>query len=344
MHEVTPLQKFLTETNVESLAPSVTNFVLLNTTHTIYEALQILSKNRVSSAPVLDEKGVAMGMCSVLDILIYVMQHFKDVANSTVTQGEIAEGDEELESPFELLSKGSNISKRLVGDLMWNQTAIDSYVVLSHGTSLKEALPEFADGVHRCAIMSPDGTKLVSILSQSTIVKGLAMHPDILGEDGETPIRDLAIGSSPVISAGMSEKTINVFGLMADNAVSGVAIVDHSGALLGNISAKDLAACEQNNLYGVLRQDARSFIQKIRCNSINISNPAIAVSEDATLNTVLLKLAGNGIHRIFVCNKEQKPIRVISLRDILEFIYDISDSEGMLSSEGIQIRDRKSVV
>lgn len=336
MEELSPLQKFLAETTVENIAPQLSdNFITLRSNKSIYEALQTLSKNKVSSAPVLDENGVAIGMCSLMDIVVFVLQCFNLglTNNNSDEEKQSKDIDPDEESPFELLARGSDVSKRPLSDLMWNQTSIDSYVVLTYGTTLKDALPEFADGVHRCAVMTPDNMKLLSILSQSTIVKYLASKPELLEEFGETPISDLAIGTSPVITAPMTDRTIDVFELLAKYAVSGVAIVDNSGSLLGNISAKDLAVCEQNNLYESMRKDARSFIQKIKSGSINITSPAIAVSEDSSLNTVLMKLAGNGIHRIYVCDSEQKPVRVISLRDILDFVYDITNTESNNTEE-----------
>lgn len=45
--------------------------------------------------------------------------------------------------------------------------------------------------------------------------------------------------------------------------------------------------------------------------------PIIACHPDSTLAEVVERLSTSRIHRIYVCDAEQRPIRVVSLSDVL---------------------------
>ncbi len=94
-------------------------------------------------------------------------------------------------------------------------------------------------------------------------------------------------------------------------------MVDSQNRLIGNLSARDLKSIDASNIYSSMYISTNAFVQHIRQNSVEEVHPAISCLETTTFDYVLGKLAANRIHRLYVCDKDFHPLRVISLRDII---------------------------
>jgi len=72
-----------------------------------------------------------------------------------------------------------------------------------------------------------------------------------------------------------------------------------------------------------LFQEIGDYITEIRRSSPKSIFPAIHCYDTSTLESVLLRLTATRIHRMFVVTHDnQHPTGVISLRDVLQTIYD----------------------
>jgi len=64
-----------------------------------------------------------------------------------------------------------------------------------------------------------------------------------LAPNNTAKLSELSIGTTPVLSVKSNSKAIEVFRLMDNKKLTGVAVVDESGRLVGNTSASDLKVC-----------------------------------------------------------------------------------------------------
>ena len=62
------------------------------------------------------------------------------------------------------------------------------------------------------------------------------------------------------------------------------------------------------------------FISDIKQSMIEENAPVIAVNSDTKFQFIVGRMAINRIHRLYVCDKDQKPIAIISLRDLLQCV------------------------
>jgi len=260
----------------------------------------------IVSAPVM--KGTeCIGLIDILDILAFLVELFGET--------EARHGND----IFSRLKTASKFQDQQIGDIA--DFAHNPFTPISDDKSLYDACALLVkEKSHRCPVINKDG-KMVSILTQAQIVNFLALHIKQMADIGHMKVGHItSLGVSPVITLEKQNRTIDCFKKMQQMKVSGLAVVDATGILIGNLSARDIKAINPNSLYTSLHQGVNTFIQHIREQSINESHPAISCSEETELNFVIGRLAANRIHRMYVCDKQLHPVKVISLRDIISFI------------------------
>eukprot|EP00475_Leptophrys_vorax_P014616 TRINITY_DN2090_c0_g1_i2.p1 TRINITY_DN2090_c0_g1~~TRINITY_DN2090_c0_g1_i2.p1 ORF type:complete len:146 (-),score=45.28 TRINITY_DN2090_c0_g1_i2:28-465(-) len=135
-------------------------------------------------------------------------------------------------------------------------------------------------------------------------------------------IGDLNLGKSPVVSVQNNVPTIEVFQLMERNNLSGIAVLNDEGRIIGATSGTDLKLFLQFSVRASLDLTIMQFLNMIRQESLRATVPVLVCEETSTLGSVVAKLAATREHRIFVIdsNKSFKPIKVISLSDVLAAI------------------------
>jgi len=102
--------------------------------------------------------------------------------------------------------------------------------------------------------------------------------------------------------------------------VSGVAVVDNNGKLVGNTSAKDLKLfmLDRGNLS--LDQLIMEYLSAIRQREmVNEAHPSCSVQLSASIGHVIELMSATKYHRVFLVDKEGRPIGVLSVTDILRF-------------------------
>jgi CBS-domain-containing membrane protein len=100
---------------------------------------------------------------------------------------------------------------------------------------------------------------------------------------------------------------------MHKNQISGIAIVDGSGALTATLSASDLsfALSEDLELIGdSIFLPVHLFLQQHSLTGA-IRRP-VTVTMDASVEEVVRKMAASRVHRVWVVDAEMKPLRVIT--------------------------------
>jgi len=178
-----------------------------------------------------------------------------------------------------------------------------------------------ARNLHRVAVADDNG-EIVNIISQSSLVKLFHKHRHELTPDNHAKIADLKIGSYPVISVKATAKTIEVFRLMDNKKLTGVAVLDESGRLMGNTSGSDLKLFLKNPSMGLLDLPISQFLNRIRIDSLETKAPTMAISSHHTIEYLIEKLASTQVHRMFVADDHNNylPERVISVSDLLKYL------------------------
>jgi CBS domain-containing protein len=190
---------------------------------------------------------------------------------------------------------------------------------------------------HRVVVTSANGTKVEAILTQSRVVQWLYDNRNKLGfpEEGkEMKVKDMAdeprvaVPKKEVISVPENKPLMDVFFLMYQKMVSGVAVVNSGGQLIGNISATDLKFISGSPTELMQRLDTTAieflewrsgqprFSEQDLLKDAAFALPLTCTLED-TLLTVLKKLKTKGTHRLWLIDADNKPIGVISLCDII---------------------------
>jgi len=170
--------------------------------------------------------------------------------------------------------------------------------------------------LHRVPIQDENG-KLIAVISQSNIIEFLA---DIIDRDPQVmqmSIMELNLGHSPVFSALATAPASVAFELMDKKQVFGLAVVDDKGVLVANISASDIKLFLRSPSFEILSHPLIEFLAAIRRKELRTRVPAAMVAADATLSSVVGKLAATKMHRLFVCDSEKHPTLVITLTDVL---------------------------
>ena len=196
--------------------------------------------------------------------------------------------------------------------------------------------------MHRVPITdSSSGTPACTgIISQSGLVAFLASKcpPGSLDEkmtDAGLPFR------KEVVKVTETESAATTFEILDSKRLSGIAVVDEDGKLIGNTSAVDIKNAVMDAGRTVMDMDILSYLAKVRQSQVvkNCKYPSCHVHEDATVGKVVNFLAKTGFHRVFVVDDDQKPVGLVSFTDIIKFFV-----ESEMDGNGVKPADREEGV
>jgi len=176
--------------------------------------------------------------------------------------------------------------------------------------------------VHRVNVFD-DNEKLINIITKSAVVSQLDKHSKDLGITGKKTVKELNLGSSPVISIDISSHTIEAFKLLYESNMYAVPVVNKQigNQIVANISAKDVRqVCFDPSRFHLLYSPISQFLSKIHSDAIDIGTPSITCTENDTLSFIIKKLVLNKIHRLYVIDKNNTPKKVITLTDIISIV------------------------
>lgn len=200
---------------------------------------------------------------------------------------------------------------------------VDS-VTFTKGTLLQVIEEMVAKKLHRVVVLSEDKHFLKSIVSLSDLILFLAERShDWSGSIGARPVSSIVDLSVAPISLPNSAKAIQGFQLMHMHRVTGIAIVDSSGALEANLSASDLRDVSYSNAFVPttfrdLFLPLRSYLLKKSKEGHTVHAAVVTATLETTLETVLLQMAMFRVHRLYVVDEKRKPIAVVTAFDVLK--------------------------
>jgi len=109
---------------------------------------------------------------------------------------------------------------------------------------------------------------------------------------------------------------------LEQNKISGVAIVTELGRMIGVTTSKDLKMFVKQPSLNLLRGPIFQNLKLIRLDDLDERSLSVSVFEKDTFKRTIEIMSATKVHRIFVMDNEKdfKPIRVISIFDILNYI------------------------
>lgn len=205
--------------------------------------------------------------------------------------------------------------------------------LLSESTTFKDVMKALCKpGVHRVPMMGKaklmqeilgqkEKRPLERFLTQSDLLHFVATHIDDFGSSVDKTIEG-NLGTRPVFCVQATVKAIDAFRELVKHKVSALGVLDDDGILVGNISVRDIRHIVKHTPGAELNYPLDEFATQIRKSNPEIPKDIIACRETDTVRSIILKLDTNRIHRIYIVDAEQKPLGVISLGDIFQYLLN----------------------
>lgn len=194
---------------------------------------------------------------------------------------------------------------------------------ISTGSSVWDAIQTFAqESVHRLLVVSPEGN-ILQFLTQSAVLRFLAENATKLGDRTDVSLASAGLASHVnVFCIEEKEKAVEAFKLISSEKISAVAVIDHDGKLIGNISSRDIRMIREDaEFIQRLYLPAGAFLVKIR-KTFNVPEHPITATGTETIKDMIERVSRLKIHRVYVVDGANKPQRVVSMTDLLQFIAD----------------------
>jgi CBS domain-containing protein len=308
-----PWRRFLSELKVEDLlgsastkelkADMTSRIAFLNKDDSIKEAVELMTVNKIISAPVYDDNSNRfIGFVDMLDLATLCIQRIAQSGGNVLEQRELE--DMTVEKVIDLSGRNA-----------W--CPLDRTAPL-HDLFATLCRPD----VHRVPIIDskvPEPEKKVlAIITQAELVRWLWVSREAAGFPREALAMKVNQMSSPAVHefgkqrelvlVKETETALDAFLKIVERKVNGLGVISTTGELIGNISATDLrvvAATGWQDMLTMLSKQLNEFLSFKGSLMINLTDRAshphpITVTPDETVESALEKLALNHIHRVWV--------------------------------------------
>jgi len=297
-----PWMKLLLSTQVKDILKKNAKIVSANFFDDVAFLLQKLSSANVSAAIITDsERPGIYGFVDVLDLMACILEvasESKDITRERVEN---------------LKWQGKCLTWKQSGTLI-NLSQSNPLETVCPQSSLLEVVEIFAKEIHRVAVV--EDRKVVGVLSQIDIVRFLARRGSWLGTKMEKSIGE--IGLLPALGVFSVLEDLNVLEAirkMIEMKVSGLAVINSNGCIVSDLSGTDFLGLNQEN-FALLQLSVGAYLQRIH----GFSKPPVCCRLQATVEDVILKLSVHRVHRIYVVNDSRKPVGIVTLTDIMQFL------------------------
>jgi len=312
--------RILSQVQVQDIAPSSGPVVVVDSKDSLAKTFLAMVGNNILCAPVLDKSTNSfLGLIDMIDIACFVV----DIAKNT----------EKLGTDYiDFLSREEEFKGRATSDVA-DLSKRNAMFPVQSGATLLDAVNKMASNhVQRIPIVNKD-SQILNLLTQSAIIAYLAKHVDQLGPSIQKTLKELHFEKKPVISIDHNKSAIEAFKLMAENRISGIAVLDSDKKLMANISARDLRSIQRDErLFERLYYSVGEFVSHVRQANYRAIHPSICCTFDDTFQKIIMRLAAARIHRIYVVDENRHPVSVISLHDVLAKILELDASNNTANS------------
>ena len=310
------LKTFLSSYTVAELINSLPkqNVVEIDSALSPYEGFEILLKNNILAAPVYDRvKKEYTGFLDVRDLVSSVIfAHEEQMVQASTPWAE---------TWMDVARKGLTKYDKLGSASITYLSRRSPFRPIQLSTSLLDAARALATQAHRVPVIDDATKQCIYILSQSSIISFLMRHRTHFKDEWKQSIHSLSLGLCKVISITTEATAWTAFKLLEVSGVSGLAVVDSNGKLVGNTSAKDLKLFMLDRGSLSLDMAIMEYLSSIRQRELvsNEVHPSCSVTLSSSIGHVIELMSATKYHRVFVVDIEGRPIGVLSVTDILRF-------------------------
>jgi len=182
------------------------------------------------------------------------------------------------------------------------------------------------ENARRIPIVDPDGV-VKGIITNSMVISLFDQNIHRLGSIRNKRVTAIMGGLKDVIwSCRTTDTVLDSFKKMSEKNVTGLAVIDHRGVLVDNLSIRDLRIIGDRMQHFLrLYLTVATFKQLCR-EEFTRQTPAkpIYVQRTDTVEDVIRAMDDGNLHRIWVVNlnetKDPIPIHVITQRDLMRFL------------------------
>jgi len=178
---------------------------------------------------------------------------------------------------------------------------------------------------HRVLVVNDEG-KLINLITQTRVLGLLSTALDSV-EEAQKSLQELSLGFRKVLCVPKNTSAFQGFKFLKDNNITGCGVIDESGKLIGNLSINDLKTLGYSMEYfNLLTQPLSKYLQIVKEKEAQLGSKALAevsilcATAETSLMQAIKMLVGYKVHRLYIVDKEQKPIGLLSLHDVLSRI------------------------
>jgi CBS domain-containing protein len=293
-----------------------------NRTDLIVDVWKGMVKHNFSSVPITNKSDihVTYSFIDMIDIVRYVVQHFG--------QNRL----DEAGSFWVLVEEEKEFMKKTVNDVLHRPHADRHiYMPVYKGYSMMSVLEPLARerGLHRVPVLDQQ-RRILHLITQSQLAKFLDDNLDILGPKRFKKISSVPHFFKQVLSVKEDTMVVDAFHKIAENGVTGLAVVNEHGRLRANISTRDLKLISYDaRMFWRLGSTVKNFLIKLRKEyqaKHNRPRTIVTAKPTDTIESIIRKLHELQVHRVYIVDENKMPIGEVSIRDLLLEILNESDS------------------
>ncbi|XP_043704203.1 SNF1-related protein kinase regulatory subunit gamma-1 isoform X3 [Telopea speciosissima] len=323
-------------------APS-SQVVEINSDSSLDEAVQMLSKHKILSAPVRNVEAPEdaswidryIGIVEFAGIAVWLLHQSEAGARASAAIGPGILGPEAAAtmggSFFEILTSSDFYKNTKVGDISGSFRWAPFLALQTSDTFLTMLLLLSKYRMKSLPVVDPGEGKIENIITQSAVVHMLAECVGLHWFEtwGTRKLSELGLPvmkSNQLLKVHGDESVLQAFKLMRVKRVGGIPVVEGNGRkVIGNISIRDVQfLLTAPELYKDHRSiTAKNFLTTVRKyleehqEASPLLRGPITCRKDNTLEEVILRLDTHKIHRIYVVDEDEHLEGVITLRDII---------------------------
>jgi len=283
-------ESYLMGLTVSDILQSQDELIFAKEDDSVSFVLDLLTKKEILSVPVKSNHNTLLATVDVLDLIAYCASRFSTG---------------ESQSEF-----GSVPVKSMIG-----MSGRNPLVKVFHKSPFMEILHLLSKGtIHRVIAINEQGA--IGFVTQFQMIEFLHKNWKNLNVEAK---KSVTWKKQPgVVQIQQTESVLRAFQLIVSKGVSGIAVVDHNGVLVGGLSANDLKRTRASSSDELLK-DLKEPIQKFLKEFIKVPKafPATVKSSNTSLEHILGLVVSEHVHRVFVVDEKGCPVQVISLGDII---------------------------
>jgi len=290
----------------------------VSSTCTLHECLGLFKTSKVLSFPVIDlNNGACIGVVDILDLVLFIVASFPSL--NSINYDVLAR----LEYNGRMFLQETALIKVIAFSKAWELQDLPQFP-FKVNMPLIELMNTFSSGIHRVPVID-DNNQILNFISQMDLLRFLTQNIYLLEERGigKKTLDELGIGRKSVHFVRSDVMVILAMSSMIQHRVHAMPILDkETGKLVGNFSASDLRGIGPGDLHQLLRP-LTTFLSLYNVKSLY----ALTCKPNDTLEYTILKMAGTGVHRLWVVDDDHKLVGVVSLTEVVAPFLGIEPME-----------------